>query len=1013
MADLILLPATTYRPPSPQDRRRAKTLNPIIEDDGEDIMITMSVPSQAPLSGRTRRNRTKSIEKIEQWLSPMSDHFPTPRGMHFMAAPIMPSTPAAMPEYDADDTNSETSSSVPSVPSTQMWNSRESVMTAATEFNDLYDISDDEKSRKAALRANGISRKMGSKSSRNSRRISHLSVDSRKSLTPLVIPQQRESSSDALSATLKKQLSPVPPTPPTHVSLEAAQLSFMHRQHALEVPTISAEPSLDGSLNSEELAAMSAPPTPLIGATDDDGDDTWSGVQLQPGALATLQALSGGDEEFEEHQEQVIEVLPEMSEMPHQPPRLVTNLSPPASTTMSPIAQRQLAGLTKLDIPSPGGFFSDLSSASRDTWQMPGSTPSSDMAPATSATAEQFYKTASWSRTDGSIPPPPPRPFRIDNTNTPVVERVVELPWGRRMDDLPTAVRVQATPITALRIPPTPKAVPDQTPACVEVTEILPEYDPDYVHKQEENAVSHRNRTETWLMAQRAYLKGIINVNEDDEAQSDDEGFTVNPEHKKSEAPVKEEVNDPEDTATATATKKKTVRFSEAVETAKIPKALPSKLNRQESAYWRAFADMTVRSQASDAFVHRLPRFEALQAQRMSLREAHRNQLFGKYQLSVVPQSAKKRMSANVVRGDDQLVDDNPDKIRADKEREALSQMAMSTWHVAATKLLNGGRLIAAPIAKRLARQSRMLLPSSSGASSRNDRARILDLGGMGTGDWAWHAALQYPNAKIYTVTTKAIRQLSNCNIRGPPNHRQVAVDRLTRLPFGDDQFDLVSARELHSILKMFGENGEDEWEACLTECLRVLKPGGYIDFSVLDSDVMNAGPLGLAKSVEFGFALKTLGYDPTPSKMFVNRLYRAGFEDVRRAWACLPLGPKPRNNGSQPQPTLPTDPETGLPPANTVRLEAMVVGEADHVAAVTGFVAGWSWERWILRTEMEKNAGELRLADTVTSGDKIREAGAAIEGVHAIVEEGRARGAAFRMLRGYAKKPRPMVGRR
>lgn len=748
---------------------------------------------------------------------------------------------------------------------------------------------------------------------------------------------------------------------------------------------------------------MSAPPTPLIGATVDAGD-TWSGVQLQPGALATLQALSGVDDELEEPQEQVIEVLPEMSEMSQQPPRLVTELSRSAPRGMSPAIHGSLAGLTKLDIPSPGGFFSELSSASRDTWQVRGSSPTSDAAPppATSATAEQFYKSASWSRTDGSIPPPPPRPFRIDNTNTPVVERVVELPWGQRMDDLPTAVRIQATPITAVRVPSTPQLAEDQPPACPDVTEIVPQDGVGYALKREESVVSHRNRTETWLMAQRAYLKGVINVRDEDEPQPHEEASSSGVEQKQPEVAVKDEMKESEQAAVP---KKKTVRFSEAVVATHIPKALPLKLSRQESAYWRAFADMTVRSHGQDVFVHRLPRFEALQAQRMCLREAHRNQLFGKYQLSVVPQSAKKRMSANVVRGDDQLVDD-PEKIRADKEHEALSQMAVSNWHVAATKLLNGGRLIASPIAKRLARQSRML-PGPDGVS--RDRARILDLGGMGTGDWPWHAALQYPNTKIYTVTTKAIRQLSNCNIRGPPNHRQVAVDRLTRLPFADAQFDLISARELHSILKMFGENGEDEWEACLTECLRVLKPGGYLEFSVLDSDVMNAGPLGLAKSVEFGFALKTLGYDPSPSKMFVNRLYRAGFEDVRRAWMCLPVGPRPRS--ARPSPPAPTDPETGLP-VKTVQLEAMVTGDTDNVAAVTGLAASWSWERWILRTEMEKIAGELRLADTVTSGDKIRQSGAAIEGVHAVVEEGRARGAGFRMLRGYARKPRPM-GRR
>jgi hypothetical protein len=59
----------------------------------------------------------------------------------------------------------------------------------------------------------------------------------------------------------------------------------------------------------------------------------------------------------------------------------------------------------------------------------------------------------------------------------------------------------------------------------------------------------------------------------------------------------------------------------------------------------------------------------------------------------------------------------------------------------------------------------------------------------------------------------------------------------------------------------------------------------------------------------------------------------------------------------------------------------------------------------------MEKTAGDLRLADTVTAGSAMREAGKSLDGVHAIVEEGRATGAAWRMLRGHARKPRSEVG--
>jgi SAM-dependent methyltransferase len=987
MADQTLLPQTAYRPVSPQARRRApRILNAIIEEP-------VQQPREAVMEWR-RRNR-QSGEKVEQWLSPLSDHFPTPRGMHFLAAPVLPATPSYMASdgeagSDADDASSQASSSNPS---TKMWNNRESVVTDVTEFDDIYDVSDDEVQRKQRLQANGIGRQRSSvRSNRSGRRSSRASLESRRALTPLVIPEEP----DHVSSPLKKTMSPIPPTPPSAVSMSPAIKTLMELHQALEVPRISAPPSLDGSLNSEDMAAMSAPPTPSIGSSEHI-DAEWSGVRLQPTALETLQALSGSESEYDETPEPVIEIPQEMSETNQRLPRLLT-----AGLNRAPSANRQsLAGLSKLEIPSPGGFFSDLSSASRRTWHTGSQADESN--PPTSTTAENFYKNP-WNNSSDNIPPPPPRPLHLDELPSAIVERVIEIPENTNTEDLPTALRVEATPVplTAVRIhveqqdDAAAESVSEGPFSTLEANEIV-EYDPEYAEKQLYSAMSHVDRTEMWLMAQRSYLQGVTGFSEDNEAIIEAKAAELESEvEDKPEVPPKDS---PIECSPLTK-KKKGVRFSEAnLKETVMARSLPSKLTRMESAYYRAFADASVRSCQNDVFVHRMPRFEALQAQRVSLKDAHRNQLLGKYQLSVVPQSAKKRMSANVARGDDLLVDD-PEKIRADKEAEALSQMNMSAWHVAATKQLNGGRLIAAPVAKRLARLSRMA-PSANHNGVPRDRARILDLGGQGTCDWAWHAAFQYPNTKIYTVTTKAIRQLSNSNINGPPNHRQVAVDRLTRLPFSDDQFDLVSARELHSVLKLFGENGADEWSLCLSECLRVLKPGGYLEFSLLDSDLLNAGPLCNAKAVEFGFALQTLGFDPNPTRSFLSRLSRAGFDDVRRAWVCLPVGPKhpvkvPSHNST-----------TG---GQTLSLDAIVEGSTDNAAAITGMAAGWSWERWLLRAEMEKAAGELRLADTVTPGEAMREAGKMIANVHAVMEEGREVGAAFRMLRGYARKPKPVV---
>ncbi|KAJ1333045.1 methyltransferase domain-containing protein [Microdochium nivale] len=1035
---LMLLPATTYKPPKPAPvRRHGVALNTIIEEDSAQRAARRSGLMLTNLSAERPSYATQtSQEKIAQWLSPQSDHFPTPRGFHFMSAPILPESPsAASMEYDGESIGNNSPST--SFSSSNPWN-RMSASTVVTEFDDIYDVSDDEDRRKSFRRTGSIKRYNSNRSS------------IKRNLTPLTIPEERESSEVepwSGATDFKKLTSPVPVTPSHKVEMSPAVMSYMQAQQIQEVPTISAPPSLDGSLSSEQMATMSAPPTPIIGAEDDPPTADWSGVHLQPGALETLHALSAGDDDEDYHPEQVIEISEErMPEMSQQTPRAITSslLRPTLRlSTGSPQEQQQqstqpqVLGLSALDIPSPGGFFNGLSPRTRDTWHT-SSTASDDddIAPPTSTTAEQFYR-CPW--TEVSAPPPPPIPRVVVQQHQPIrpamvlpppppprranitiplppppprpqtTEQLVEIrsvmsdgiPTGRptileqvvtARDDLTAAEE----PVTARRIPEWIEAsissetlVDHHLSAADEITEIVTTYDPQYTKKMQNEALSNLDRTELWLMAQKVYLQGVQPVEDVEEKAASTSKVTA-------EVPELDAL-----------LAKKTVRFSE-IPSSKptsafdIPRTLPSRISRQESAYYRAFQDYLIRTRTQDAFVHRQPRFEALQAQRASLRDAHRNQLLGKFQLSVVPQSAKKRMSANVARGDDVLIDDF-DKLRHDKEAEAARQTAISTWHVAATKALNGGKLFSAPIAKRLARLSRM------GAAAAT-RARILDLGGQTTCDWAWHCAFTYPNAKVYTVATKKVRQVSNSNIRGPPNHRQVAVERLTRLPFPNEHFDLVSARELQSVLKAAGENGgQDEWDACLAECFRVLKPGGYLDFSVMDSDIVNAGPTGLARSVEFGFALRTMGYEPNPTRTFLSKVAGAGFADTKRAWVCLPMGSAPKT-AAQRELTV-RDSATGV--ERSVELEAIVQGSTEAAAGLAGLAGSLVWERWLLRCEMEKLACEGRLNNTmVVPEHEIREAAAAaLQGVHGIVEEGRRCGAGWRVLNGFARKPRGEEG--
>lgn len=916
-----------------QAHRKRRSLNTIMEEVEESNRVLAM--KEEPRRGRDTSPKMKQAN----WFSPLSDHFPTPRGNHFMSAPIANST--------TDDSDNDSDSPAPS---SAPW-TRDSFTTNATEFDDLYDASSDDevRRRKTLVRRNVV--RSGNRSKRSSLESVTSSRASRNSLPALVTEGDKWPG----VAAFKLLTSPVPPTPPPKVPMSPAIFSYLQSQ---EVPSCSAPPSLDGSLSSEQMALMSAPPTPDLADSDVEGDNWGNGIQLAPAAMATLQALAGDDDIYEDHQEQVIEIPQEPSpvrEMQQSLPPLVTNIHRNGSIILSPEQQRSMNSLTQLEIPSPGGFFATLSPRARHTWHLVPCTPESAHPPS-STTAEHFYKTP-WS----SAP----------------VERIIEVP-ETASDGIPTA----RPTLTAenLELATTPglqqSFFGDDVTADLPIIhvdediipdEMIKDYYTTYHEQLNVGAEVNLDRTGMWLAAQSTFLSELINPPE----ERDDEVALL-----KRHSSVRSQKEELESEPTPRA---KTVRFSEIVKISEESVACPlPALIRQESAYYRAFQHFIASSRYSDTFIHRLPRFEALQSQRVSFPAMHRAQLLGKYQLSVVPMSAKRRLSANVARGDE-IAPEDPDKIKREKEAEALKQMMPATWNVMAIKLLNGGRLIAAPVAKRLARLS-FMGPKMDGTP--RDRARILDLGGQATCDWAWHCATEYPNTKVYTLTTKSLRQLSNSNIRGPANHRQIAVDRLVKLPFKDNQFDLISAREIYTLLKDKAENGQDEWAACLKECMRVLKPGGYLEFSVMDSDIVNAGPLGLAKSVEFGFNLKTLGYDAHPTKLFLGRLKAAGFDNIKRAWLFLPMGAKPAAENRVVE-------RDSLGVERKMELEAMVQGNTADAASVCGVVGGWAWEKWLLRAKVQ------------TSGPE-----ATVEGVQDIIEEGRGCGAGWRTVSGWARKP-------
>ncbi|KAJ5592049.1 Methyltransferase type 11 [Penicillium hispanicum] len=815
--------------------------------------------------------------------------------------------------------------------------------------------------------------------------------------------------------------SPIPPTPPRKLPVSPAALSMLARS----VPASHAPPSLDGSISSDQESNLSALATPDshslpdtnwdtqdihvrpdlegsegegLGNEDSSSDlqtvpiaiespqDDWhdvlgrfpqiptvlqhnssaspaeeeppresspseEGVFLPDGALAMLHhiRLDGTPESWSE----TSEGNDEMWQLQPPPSR------PRSADGFTPASEMSDYSFSELSIPSPGGFFASLAPRARHTWSIPMVNH-----PPSSAVAEGFYNLP-WRREEGEV-----------------VEQVIEWPEHPQGEDPVTAVRDEEGPPTAIRMacetptrPVTRQGQDSPMSATFEAVEEITrsgtahEYDDCYERELQARAAASLDRTSVWLAAQSSYLAALNEtnpVNEIDLKEDTDDVAGVIESEQRDSPP------------------KKAVRFVDDVPGS--PDHQPPILASKESIYWRGFQSMRRRADGSDGFLHRNMRFDAIQSFRLGLVGMHVNCLLGKYELLRPERPAYKGPFSQAPRNSviTSVLAEKAQFAKLEKEQLVLAQLCQPMWAMDALRWLNGGKLLTSPAAKRIARTRKQ---SNSHYGLQQRTVRILDLGGHASCEWAWHAAHEFPNVYVYSVVNHT--QVTNSAIKGPPNHRVVSVSHLWELPFGNNKFDVIMTRSLHALLKTECPVGSelDEYDLVLKECLRCLRPGGFLEFMLLDAEISRAGPYSAASSVEFAFNLRTRGYDPVASKSFLTRLRYRGFVSVKRAWMFLPMGMEP----NEPQPPR----ETPAPrvPSLVGGYEAVQgpIGSTEHVASVTGLLGGWMWEQWLVRLRMEMG----------------QEQGKLLEGIGAIFNEGRKTGAGWTCLSGWAMKPK------
>ena len=171
-----------------------------------------------------------------------------------------------------------------------------------------------------------------------------------------------------------------------------------------------------------------------------------------------------------------------------------------------------------------------------------------------------------------------------------------------------------------------------------------------------------------------------------------------------------------------------------------------------------------------------------------------------------------------------------------------------------------------------------------------NKQDRVLVLDGLANDDWSFYCALSYPNATFYNLSpfrrTSASKRETEL-YPSPTNHRQIYHSGLSNpFPFPKGFFTAV-------IFRFPVVSPETTYTAALRECKRVLRPGGHMELSILDIDMVNMG--NRTRRAVRSLKVRLQQADPDVSlkplsDSFQRMLGRRGFEGLQRCIVDVPV---------------------------------------------------------------------------------------------------------------------------
>ncbi|GKT66753.1 hypothetical protein ColTof3_14092 [Colletotrichum tofieldiae] len=217
---------------------------------------------------------------------------------------------------------------------------------------------------------------------------------------------------------------------------------------------------------------------------------------------------------------------------------------------------------------------------------------------------------------------------------------------------------------------------------------------------------------------------------------------------------------------------------------------------------------------------------------------------------------------------------------RSSEDESPLSQVNLRVGSMTVSKWLSFGHVLFSP--------ARDQLLDVVGSLKRHS---ILVVDGLGNDDWSFYAAETYPAATFFNLSPRAPLPEEHKNSSSfplsPPNHHQIQyLSHTDKFPFGPESFTSV-------VFRFPAAASESHYRNIVSEARRVLKPGGYLELSILDVDLNNMGNRG-RRTIR---RLKERIHERNPeisigstSDLILRLLGRKGFSDVKTCRVGVPV---------------------------------------------------------------------------------------------------------------------------